>query len=93
MTQIQASQKRKKKAKNSRNRSIVDEEKASRGAACSRCGYAGLALDWHHKDGSDKVNTIGRLYNGASVNKLMSELAKCELICCNCHAEEHRSGA
>lgn len=44
---------------------------------CERCGYdeCELALDVHHKDKDRKNNKINNL----------------EILCCNCHAIEHRS--
>lgn len=43
---------------------------------CERCGFDNiLALDVHHKDGNRKNNDLSNL----------------EVLCCNCHAIEHRT--
>lgn len=48
---------------------------ASRGALCERCGYDKKEiLNVHHKDRNHGNNDLGNL----------------ELLCPNCHAEEHR---
>lgn len=59
-------------------------------AGCAKCGYNKYpaALDFHHTDPSMKDFSIAqRPY--APMAELMSEIAKCVVICRNCHAEEH----
>lgn len=63
---------------------------------CSKCGYdrCMAALDFHHKDGSTKYKNINKMINRwASVkkisNKVKEELLKCDVLCKNCHTEEH----
>ncbi len=54
---------------------------------CQRCGYDKCiaALDFHHKDPLQKERTVLSLPYGQQV----TEAAKCELICSNCHRELH----
>ena len=60
---------------------------------CSICGYnkcsASLQLD--HLDPSTKCSTLKRqkrAYNPKwNKNRLKKELAKCQVLCANCHAE------
>lgn len=60
------------------------------GGCCNRCGYTKCkaALHCHHIDESTKHPswTSMRYWNW---KRLKEELAKCELLCANCHAEEH----
>jgi hypothetical protein len=61
---------------------------------CEMCGYPGSrcpgAIHFHHRDGDDKVNTVAFLIkNGFSLEKVQAEIAKCQALCSNCHAEVH----
>ena len=63
------------------------------GGKCVRCGYDKClaSLHAHHKDPSQKRFDIGQ----AACRKwpvVVRELEGCELLCANCHGEEH-SGA
>lgn len=63
------------------------------GGKCVRCGYDRClrALQFHHKDKSQKSPYVGRaslISAGWSWERIKRELAKCELLCSNCHAEE-----
>ena len=63
------------------------------GGACARCGYDKCigALHFHHLDPTTKSFTISHTYNTAW-RRLVNEAMKCELLCANCHAEEHEDG-
>ena len=54
---------------------------------CSRCPENHpAALDFHHLDPSKKDFQIGSLTRkGYSMSRLMAEVAKCEVLCSNCH--------
>ncbi len=62
------------------------------GRCCKRCGESHIAcLDFHHtgKNG-DKENEISVMVcQGNSLEKIAAEIAKCELVCRNCHAKIH----
>ena len=46
-------------------------------------------MDYHHKDASSKVAGIADLVkSGATLTRLKAEIAKCELLCANCHRVE-----
>lgn len=62
------------------------------GGQCARCGYdcCIAALVFHHKDPSDKEYQIATMF-AWSWERIVQELNKCELLCANCHAEEHWS--
>lgn len=69
------------------NRAWIAELKMVRG--CNRCGYnrCSRALDFHHLE-SDKEVSVA---NGMDMarGRLLAEIEKCELLCANCHREEH----
>jgi hypothetical protein len=60
------------------------------GARCQRCGYDKCfrALECHHLDSANKDMGIARMVT-ASKARLAKELAKCILVCANCHREIH----
>jgi len=59
---------------------------------CERCGERDIAcLDFHHTNESEKLYEISRLLSDcAPKEKILAEMSKCELICCNCHRKHHR---
>lgn len=59
--------------------------------SCSRCGEKHLAcLDFHHRDPSQKEGLIGQMANrGLSEKRILAEIAKCDVLCCNCHRKQH----
>lgn len=63
-----------------------------KGGKCKKCGYSKhpSALHFHHRDPLKKVAvwTKMRLW---SWDKTLIELDKCDMLCSNCHAEEHWS--
>ena len=70
-----------------RNKATVDRLKAERG--CERCGETDpVCLQWHHRDQRQTVRTIAS-FCGFSWKKLMGEIAKCDVVCGNCHCKEH----
>lgn len=62
------------------------------GGCCVRCGYNKFdgALQFHHKNPKEKSFNISTSSKGWEAIK--KELDKCELLCANCHAEEHGLG-
>lgn len=60
------------------------------GGCCYQCGYSGCedALDFHHKDPSQKEEMVSRLLMG-SFDRAVDEARKCILLCCRCHRELH----
>jgi hypothetical protein len=53
---------------------------------CVDCGYKGhpAALDFDHLPGHTKRRGISRMVQ-AHRNTLLAEIAKCEVVCANCH--------
>ena len=81
--------------KNHKTRRHNIKEKAIlyKGGKCEICGYDKCkeALDFHHKDPSQKDPNIKGALTRKSINleKLKPELDKCILVCCRCHREIH----
>ena len=67
-----------------------------KGSGCKKCGYnkCNAALTFHHLDKSTKSFGLTKTRNTFKsvqdiTEKFSSELDKCELLCANCHSEEH----
>lgn len=57
-------------------------------SGCVDCGYRKHpeALDFDHLPGTEKLHHIGRMPNRlASYELIDAEIAKCEVVCANCH--------
>ena len=66
-----------------------DELKATK--CCKRCGEdSPECLHFHHRDPEHKElelsNAIGR---GWSRDRILAEVAKCDVLCANCHMKHH----
>lgn len=63
--------------------------KADKG--CRSCGIRDFrCLEFHHIDPSTKVLKIGIAASGKmSMDRILAEVAKCEVLCVNCHRLEH----
>jgi predicted Zn-ribbon and HTH transcriptional regulator len=59
------------------------------GGCCKKCGYNTYmgALQFHHRDPTQKDPALFSKW--LSFEVLKKELDKCDLLCANCHAEEH----
>jgi hypothetical protein len=56
---------------------------------CMECGEGHPAcLDFHHKDPTEKAFAISR-GGGRSRESFLAEIAKCDLLCANCHRKRH----
>ena len=63
-----------------------------KGGKCQRCGYNKnlAALCFHHRKPEEKSFGLDmRRFANNNLNKVIEEVAKCDLLCANCHAEEH----
>ncbi len=61
------------------------------GGKCAICGYSRClsALEFHHVDPSKKLFGINETTAVKARHKVFAELAKCVLVCANCHREIH----
>ncbi len=64
------------------------EFKKSLNLSCAKCGFKEhtCALDFHHKNPDEKDFPIDA---GYSMKKILAEIAKCIVLCANCHRIEH----
>jgi hypothetical protein len=53
---------------------------------CSDCGnyYPAIVMDFDHRDPDTKQHEVAAIKYG-SWEKLLAEIAKCDLVCANCH--------
>ncbi len=77
------------KAISDRRRRIKEKAIRFMGGECQVCGYHKYqgALDFHHIDPSTKSFGIGGYRHSRSWDRVKKELAKCILVCANCHRE------
>lgn len=62
------------------------------GGSCRTCGYNKCidALEFHHRDSQEKDFAISKaMVCIRSWEHIQTELAKCDLLCANCHREHH----
>lgn len=55
---------------------------------CEDCGveYPSYVMDFHHRDPDQKSGYVGRMAR-SGLKKLAIEIAKCDVLCANCHRE------
>ena len=57
---------------------------------CVVCGENHIAcLDFHHRDPNEKEQSIGRMIRTHSKQRILDEIAKCDVLCSNCHRKHH----
>lgn len=58
---------------------------------CELCGENTIeCLDFHHRDPDQKERSIANAANrGWSVERIQKEMAKCSVLCANCHRKLH----
>lgn len=61
------------------------------GGRCIRCGYdrCPAVLQFHHRDPATKSFGIAAKGMTRKWEVLVAEAEKCDLLCANCHYEEH----
>ncbi len=71
-------------AERRRRRALVAEMKEA--SPCADCGkhFPAVCMDYDHV-GSDKTANVARLVASSSWAATLAEIAKCELVCANCH--------
>lgn len=59
--------------------------------SCSRCPEDHIAcLEFHHLDPCEKdMGIAAAMTNGWSMKRIKKEVAKCIVLCSNCHRKEH----
>jgi len=63
---------------------IIQREKA---VPCTDCGrqFASIAMDFHHRDPTTKKFNIAHTASAPSLEALLMEIAKCDVLCAVCH--------
>lgn len=57
---------------------------------CKICGESDIAcLDFHHRDSTKKAANVSVAVAHWSIKRLQTEIAKCDIICSNCHRKLH----
>ena len=57
---------------------------------CEQCGESHPAtLDFHHLDPNSKDGAVSSLTSNGSVQIMKKEIAKCIVLCSNCHRKLH----
>jgi len=58
---------------------------------CADCGhrYPHYVMDFDHREGENKLCNVSDLngHRRSSLGKLRAEIAKCDVVCANCHRE------
>lgn len=77
--------------KDRRNKLRQAIDAAKTGVPCMDCDivYPPYIMDFDHRPGEVKLSNVSMLMNFASVEALMAEVAKCDIVCANCH--RHRT--
>ena len=61
---------------------------------CKDCGgeYPAYVMDFDHRELDEKLFSVSEGYR-LSMSRLMAEIAKCDVVCANCHRERtHQQG-
>lgn len=79
------------KQKYQQSKEVISNIKSEQG--CAKCGDTrGYVLDYHHINPETKTAGIARMvsnhYNPLN-DKTLQEMAKCIVLCANCHREWH----
>jgi hypothetical protein len=77
-----------KQKERAKNRKIMLIDRL--GGGCRHCGYAKnyASLAFHHVNGKDFPLDARKLSN-STIQSILKEVDKCELVCHNCHMEIH----
>ena len=66
------------------NKAWLDEQKMK---PCADCGgtFPPVCMDFHHRDPSTKTMNVAMAIFMVGRQRVIDEIAKCDLICANCH--------
>ena len=75
---------RKNKRKKEQLRSVAQDCKSR---PCDDCGcvYPYYVMDFDHREGEIKTAHVSRLVGMLNLKRLLDEIAKCDVVCANCH--------
>lgn len=77
--------------KRRKQRGTVWYDEYRRKHPCVFCGETEIVcLDLHHKDPKAKIKDVSRMaFDAYSESRMESEVAKCVVVCANCHRKLH----
>jgi hypothetical protein len=69
-----------------RRKALINDLKSRPCVDCGRT-FPAVCMDFDHLDGTNKQGCVSSMVNntGASLKRVMAEIAKCDLVCANCH--------
>lgn len=72
---------------------FVNSYKQREDVVCVNCGEGRWqCLEFHHRDPKTKYKGIAVMVrNGSSIEKILLEIAKCDVLCANCHKIHHNN--
>ena len=61
---------------------------ALKSGPCADCGgtFAPEAMHWDHRPGTVKLRDVANIARQHARRLVLAEIAKCDLVCANCHA-------
>jgi hypothetical protein len=81
---------RRAKARADQQRYVAWLDSLKEGRPCADCGqvYPPYVMEWDHLPGVEKTLVLGNTRGSAhGKERILAEIAKCELVCANCHRE------
>lgn len=68
---------------------LLEFIKEAKNLPCMDCGikYPYYVMDFDHRDSKSKKFSISQYNQIGSIEKIKNEIAKCDVICANCHRE------
>ena len=78
-----------KKDKRQTSRKLVIQLKTGRKCLDCQVLYPHYMLEFDHRPGEIKLGNIQSIAREGNIPKLLDEIAKCDLVCSNCH--RHRT--
>lgn len=60
------------------------------GGQCKSCGTTD-DLEFDHIDPDQKEYSIAKIFTSGSEGKVQAEVAKCQLLCTDCHKKKHHT--
>jgi hypothetical protein len=74
----------KNRRKRERVRALVREYKSRPCADCKGL-FPFYVMDFDHREGENKMAQVAMMVNNVSLERLLDEIAKCDIVCANCH--------
>ena len=62
---------------------------AAKNVPCTDCGhkYPPYVMDFDHRDPALKEDNLSKMAHQGRIKRLAEEIAKCDVVCANCHRE------